>query len=101
MSRPSLHNLNELVSEPSGDIKALLDQLAKIQMLNNTLQSKLNATLSKHCRIVNLRKNTLVIAVDSPVWANKLRFQLADLLSFFRGSGYLGLANIEVIVQPR
>ena len=101
MSRPSPHNLNKLIGDPSGEIKSLMDQLAKIQTLNNTLQCKLNATLSKHCRVVNLRKSTMVIAVDSAAWANKLRFQVPDLLTHFRESGYFGLANIEVIVRPR
>lgn len=100
MNRPFTHNLETLISEPTGDVKALLDRLAKIQKLNNTLHSKLNATLSKHCRVINLRKNTLIIAVDSPAWANKLRFQTTDLLSFFRKSGYFGMTNIEVITQP-
>ncbi len=101
MSRPSTHNVNQLISAPNGDVKGLLDQLAKIQALNNTLHDKLNATLSKHCRVINLRKSTLVIAVDTPAWANKLRFQLTDILSAFREKGFIGLANIEVIVQPR
>ncbi len=93
--------LEQLIETPSGDVKALLDRLAKIQALNDTLQHKLNATLLKHCRVVNLRKNTLVIAVDSSIWANKLRFLLDDLLAEFRDSGYYGLANIEMIIQPR
>ncbi len=101
MKRRPAHNLNSLVSDPTGDVKALLDQLEKIKSLNNTLQDKLNATLSKHCRVINLRKNTLVIATDSPVWANKMRFLQTDLLSYFRQSGYVGMANIEIIVQPR
>ncbi|MGX5174680.1 DciA family protein [Aliikangiella sp. IMCC44653] len=101
MRRPSTHNINNLVSAPNGEVKNLLDKLAKIQTLNNTLQSKLNATLSKHCRVINLRKSTLVIACNSSIWANKLRFQTNELLSAFRQEGYLGLANIEVIVQPR
>jgi hypothetical protein len=101
MSRSSPHNLNNLIDAPSGDIKALLDRLAKIKALNNTLQHKLSATLLKHCRVVNLRKSTLVIAVDTPAWKNKLRFQLPDLLNEFREAGYYGLAGIEVIVQPR
>jgi len=93
--------VNSLIDTPSGDVKALLDRLVKIQALNDTLQTKLSATILKHCRVVNLRKNTLVIAVDSPVWANKLRFQLTDLLADFREAGYYSLASIEVIVQPR
>lgn len=101
MSRSSPHNLHKLIDTPSGDIKALLDRLAKIQALNDTLQSKLSATLLKHCRVINLRKNTLVIAVDSPVWANKLRFKQTELLTKFRDSGYYGLASIEILVKPR
>ena len=101
MSRSLPHNVNQLVSKPAGNIKRLLDQLAIIETLNNTLHDKLNATLSPHARVINLRKSTLVIAVDSPVWASRLRFQLTDLLSAFRESGFQGLANIEVIVQPR
>ena len=100
MSRPSTHDINDLIDQPNGEIKALLDRLTKIQTLNNTLQDKLNATLSKHCRVINLRKSTLVIAVSSPAWGNKLRFQLPDLLDHFRQQGYFGLANIEVIVRP-
>ncbi len=100
MNRRPTHNITNLVSQPNGEIKSLLDQLAKIQTLNDTLKNKLNATAIKHCRIINLRKSTLVIAVDSPAWANKIRFQLPDLLSFFREKGYFGLANIEVIVRP-
>lgn len=100
MSRSSTHNLNDLISDPNGDVKALLDRLAKIEALNNTLIEQLPATLKKHYRVVNIRKNTLVIAANSPVWANKIRFQLPDLLVQFRDKGYFSVANIEVIVQP-
>ena len=101
MIRRSPKNLHKLIDTPTGDVKALLDRLSKIQALNDTLQHKLSATILRHCRVINLRKNTLVIAVDSPVWANKLRFQLPNLLDKFRDAGYYGLASIEIIVQPR
>ncbi len=101
MSRRSSKQLNQLISNPSGEIKSLLDQLAKIEALNNTLQSKLNANFSTHCRVANYRKNILVVAVDSAAWANKLRFQIPELISEFRNDGYFGLANIEIIVSPR
>ncbi|MET1254046.1 DciA family protein [Aliikangiella maris] len=101
MNRKPTHQVDKLISTPSGEIKPLLDKLAKIKTLNNTLEHKLNATLKKHCRVVNIRQNTLVIAASSPAWANKLRFQVTDLLEYFRKNGYFGLANIEVIVQPK
>ena len=93
----TVHNL---IDQPQGDIKALMDQLTKIKTINNNLHQTINPILSQHCRVVNIRKSTLVIAVDSPAWANKLRFQLPDLISHFRQNGFIGLGNIELIVQP-
>lgn len=92
--------VSQLISQPSGEVKALLDQLAKIQTMNNTLHSLVNASLSQHCRVINLRKNTLVIAATSPAWATKLRFLQSELLSRFRQAGFFGLANIEIQVRP-
>ncbi len=93
--------INNLLTQPKGDIRSLLDQLTKIKTLNNSLQQHINPIYSQHCKAVNLRKGTLVIAVDSPIWKNKLRFQLPDLLSDLRASGFLSLANIELIVTPK
>ena len=93
--------VNHLINQPQGDIKALMDQLTKIKTINNSLHQTIDPLLSQHCRVVNIRKTILVIAVDSPVWANKLRFQLPDLISHFRQNGFISLANIELIVQPR
>jgi len=77
-----------------------MDQLNKISTINNSLQQHINPMYSQHCKAVNLRKGTLVIAVDSPAWKNKLRFQLPELLSELRASGFLSLANIELVVNP-
>ena len=93
--------INHLLSEPKGDIRALLDQLNKIRTINNSLQEHINPLLSQHCRAVNLRKGTLVLAVDSSIWLNKLRFQTPELLSELRSIGFASLANIELIVQPK
>ncbi len=93
--------INKLINQPQGDIKALMDQLTKIRTINNNLHQTINPLLSQHCRVVNIRKNTLVIAADSPAWANKLRFQIPDLISYFRQNGFISLANIDLIVQPK
>lgn len=93
--------LSTLISEPSGQIKSLMEQLSKINSLNKLLSHKLNVKLSQHYRVVNLQNNNLIIAADSPAWANKLRFQTPELLSSFRQSGYLGLSKIEIIVVPK
>jgi len=93
--------VNHLLSEPKGDVRALLDQLNKIRTINNSLREHINPLLSQHCKAVNLRKGTLVLAVDSSIWLNKLRFQLPELLSELRAKGFASLANIELIIQPK
>jgi len=100
MAKKKPQTINHLLNQPQGDIKALMDQLTKIKTINNSLHQSINPTLSQHCRVVNIRKSTLVLAVDSPIWANKLRFQIPELLSYFRQNGFISLANIDVIVQP-
>jgi len=101
MSRSLPKNVNLIIEQAHDELRGLLDQLNKIQTLNNTLQAKLNATLANHVRVVNLRNSTLVLAVDSPAWTHKVRFMLPELLSYFRQNGYPGLANIDLIVSPR
>ncbi len=100
MRRPSLYNLNTLISEPSGEIKSLLDQLSKINNLNKLLAKLLSQQSAKHCRVINLRQNILVIATDSALWFNKIRFQIPDLIEKIRKSGYVNIINIEIIVKP-
>lgn len=101
MAHKKPQTINHLLNQPQGDLRALMDRLTKIQNINNSLHQQLNPILSQHCRVVNIRKSTLVLAVDSPVWSNKLRFQLPELLSCFRNNGFLSLANIDIIVQPK
>jgi len=101
MSKKKPREINQLLSHPTGDVQVLMDQLEKIKAINTCLQKQISPPLSNHCRAVNIRKNALVLAVDSPVWANKLRFQLTELLTFFRNNGFIGLTNIEIIVQPK
>jgi len=93
--------VNTILTQPKGDIRALMDQLNKIRTINDSLQQCINPAYSEHCKAVNLRKGTLVIAVDSPAWKNKLRFQLPDLLNELRANGFLSLANIELVVNPK
>jgi hypothetical protein len=101
MSKKRPQTVNKIINQPEGDIKSLLDQLTKIKTLNNSLQQFLDPIFLPHCKVVNIRKGTLVVAVDSPVWANKLRFQLPDLISYFRSHGFISLANIDIIIRPK
>ncbi|MEP1742115.1 MAG: DUF721 domain-containing protein [Kangiellaceae bacterium] len=93
--------VDNLLDQPQGSVKALLDRLTKIQTIDKKLHDYLDPAIAKHCRVANIRKSTLVLAVDSPAWSNKIRFTIPELLSHFRSNGFLNLANIDIIVQPK
>ncbi|MBV1911089.1 MAG: DUF721 domain-containing protein [Kangiellaceae bacterium] len=93
--------VNNLINQPDGDIKALMDRLVKIRTVDESVKSFLSPSVAEHCRVVNIRKSTLVLAVDSPLWVNKIRFQLTELMSYLRTNGFISLGNIDLIVQPR
>lgn len=101
MPKKQAKSFTSILEQPEGDVKALMDRLTKIQTVNACLGEFFSPTLALHCRAVNIRKGTLVIAVDSGTWLNKARFQMEELLSFLRHKGYISLANIDLIVQPK
>ncbi|PCI72933.1 MAG: hypothetical protein COB38_02525 [Gammaproteobacteria bacterium] len=100
MAKKRPQTVNTILTDPNGDVQFLMHRLSTINALKEQLPKLLSANITKHCRVINLRSSTLVIAVNSSVWANKLRFMLPDLLSDFRTAGYSGLSKIEVVVQP-
>ncbi len=100
MQKKRPQTVNHLITKPKGDIQFLMHRLTTIMALKKQLTQFLSKDIAEHSRVINLRNNTLVIAVTSAVWANKLRFKLPDLLSDFRNAGYSGLSKIEVVIQP-
>lgn len=80
-------------------------QLLAKNGLNNELLELVRKQLSGpsrlHCVNAQLPHDTLIIHVDSPVWASKLRFQLGSLLANLRQTLSLdGLQQIQVRVLP-
>ena len=80
-------------------------QLLAKNGLNNELLELVRKQLSGpsrlHCVNAQLKHDTIIIHVDSPVWASKLRFQLGSLLTNLRKAASLdGLQQIQVRVLP-
>ncbi len=90
-----------LLESGQNQYKTLLDKVNKLHDLNIFVKQYLTSPLVDHCQVANLRQGKLVLAVDSPVWATKLRFYLPELLSTLRQQPrFAGLAGIEVCVAP-
>ncbi|NNG13671.1 MAG: DUF721 domain-containing protein [Gammaproteobacteria bacterium] len=80
-------------------------QLLAQSGLNNELlglvRKQLSGPSSLHCVNAQLQHDTLIVHVDSPAWATKLRFQLGGLLANLRKVPSLnGLQQVQVRVLP-
>ena len=78
----------------------LLNRARALMVLEAQVLELLPAPLNEHCRLLAVRNETLVLAVDSPVWASRLRFhahQLVQQLSLLRT---VDLHSIRVKVRP-
>ena len=65
INSPTLRNLYEKV--------ITLNQLNE---MNQRILSKIAPTLAPHCRVANLRDQTLVLTTDSPIWLHALRYTI-------------------------
>jgi hypothetical protein len=73
--------------------------------LNNELLGLVRRHLSGpsrlHCVNARLQHHTLIVHVDSPAWASKLRFQLGGLLPSLRNVPSLaGLQQVQIRILP-
>lgn len=85
----------------SGPHAQLLAQNGLNNELLGLVRKHLSGPSSLHCVNAQLQHETLIVHVDSPAWATKLRFQLGSLLPTLRKAPSLdGLQQILVRVLP-
>ena len=87
MSRPNHQGKPTPALETVGKSSALgrvLSHAQRILDLDEDLAGWLDAPLKAHCRVIAAAPGRLVLEVESPVWAQRLRFLLPDLGAHFR-----------------
>lgn len=88
------------VIEKSCHLDHLVRMLRQQQALLGEIQGLLPSSLARHCLHARIRGESLVIHVDSPAWASKLRFQGQALLRALRAKAP-NLRKLSVrILQP-
>jgi len=97
--------LHKLLHGSSDALSRVLGHAGRLAALDRILRPQLGQPLASHCRVANLRRDTLVLQVDSPAWAARLRYQIPALLKTLRGqerggAGLEALRDIEVRVSP-
>lgn len=99
-TRSKIPSLVERFSSATGGLGDLVDNLNRINRLSQIFKEVMPTPMVDHCRVAHWRKNILVIAVDSSLWASRLRFEKLSLLTLLRQNGFTSISSIEIIVQP-
>ena len=85
----------------SGDkhLSALLRRAQALARLSASLRAALPGDLADHATLANIRGTVLVMQVDSPAWASRLRFQQSTLLGFLQEKHKLPVESLEIKVS--
>ncbi len=78
----------------------LLERARKLQRLEKVVLGLLPDNLAAHCRVMNLKNETLILAAPSSAWAARLRFAGPELVKQVEHQFALKLRGIHVRVQP-
>lgn len=78
----------------------ILERARKLARLEQAVLQLLPAELGGHCKVLNLKNETLVLATPSPAWAGRLRFAAPDLLKQLNCRFSLGIRTVDLKVQP-
>jgi hypothetical protein len=95
----SMRSVRDILA--SGPHARLLAQNGLNNELLGLVRKQLSGSSSLHCVNARLQRDTLIVHVDSPAWATRLRFQLGGLLPNLRKTPSLaGLQQIQIRIQP-
>ena len=94
---------HSLLRSGAGVLGRLGRQAEHLAQATRVLREHLDSPLADHASVAAIRASTLVVVVDSPVWATRLRYQSAEILDHLRAalkSPHLARLRI-VVTSPR
>lgn len=99
-----MKKLSHLIADSTGVLQSLRQHAHLVQRLQQLLSVSLPEPINQHCYIANLHETTMVIYVDSSLWATQLRYLAPEIIeSWQRNKVLLALPvidQIEVKVRP-
>lgn len=78
----------------------VIERARRLTRLERAVLQSLPAELAAHCKVANLKNETLVLATSSPVWAGRLRFVAPDLIKQLKCQFSLEIRSVELKIQP-
>ncbi len=87
------------ILQSSGIARNLLSQAQDLQLLLTRVRKHLPPPLEDHCRAALFKKRQLILFVDSPAWASRLRYYSRNLKSLLLREGMrVERVSIRVII---
>jgi len=86
-------------------LQRLVQRSKSLQLINHKAQNLLPQPLSQHCYVADLRDvdNTVVIHVDTSIWATQLRFFVPNFIGLWQQDSFLQrlpIDRVETKVRP-
>ena len=90
-----------LLDSGAGPLGRLGRQAAQLSEATRILREYLDPPLADHTSVAAIREPNLMVVVDSPVWAARLRYQSAGILDHFVVAlGSPHLTRLKILVRP-
>lgn len=82
-----------------GSLQGITDRARMLDRLTAEVR-RLLPEVGAHCQVANIRGDELILQVDSPAWATRLRYQGKALVGQLRRRGFPELKTVRVRVAP-
>lgn len=98
-SRPT--PLGSVMIQSDSSISIVLQHIELIKSLQTIVSQNLDPELSEHCKVINLRTETLVIRTKHANWATRLRYATPNLLHAIRADSKLpNITTVRIVTIP-
>ena len=78
----------------------ILERARKLARFEQAVLRLLPADLGAHCRVLNLKNETLVLSTTTPAWAGRLRFAVPELLTQLKRQHHMEIRQVELKIHP-
>lgn len=93
-------SLIKLIREQGKKLPRLVAHANLLSQIQHQLDLLLPPIAKTHCRLLNLRHGTLIIATDSAEWATHIRYASCDILQCIKENLGLTIDNIKCEIDP-
>lgn len=99
MPRLEPRPFGNLLFSQDNPYRRLVDRGRRLNALTARVRALLPPPQRDHCRVANVKDGELVVAVEGPAWAARVRFHTPQLLADLRRQG-VPLRRVRVVVSP-